>query len=255
MPSPEPSTDLVAATFEPQEHADFETLREGCPQYDEMRAKLAVIAAAPGELTRMQAEIAKDFDSAAIKRLDAIEDSPIAALKKRLFQRHRLVSAAMQLLTQGPSEVRQYASRIAVRWNREEMARAEADRIAREAAANKQQEDDRLAQAAELEQQGFKQEAHELLNEPLVPVAMPVARDAGKLAGMSIVKSWTVESVQDPVAFVKWLAQNEDHVAGLDVEKALKKSYWKGLLTPHKGRLQIPGLRIVETEETRHRAK
>lgn len=118
---------------------------------------------------------------------------------------------------------------------------AERKRLAAEAEARKQAEEEALARAEQLQKQGRTAEAHAEIAAPVVvappePVAPPVAIPKGMVPR----ETWSAR-VDSPLALVQFVAANPSYIGLLEPNQSALNDLARGL----KGKMAIPGVVAV----------
>lgn len=203
----------------------------------------------PKPLTLTTLQLMKELDSDCQGFLKTVDNSELSTQVKAAFSLHRFLTAAKKKFTDPPTAIRAAISSKFAQWELKRRQEEADERRKREREAQAEQERIRLEDAAHLEQLGHKEEANALLDAPLPPVSLPESEPVGKLDGVIVSTVWEWDGLTDPKAFFHFIADNPAY-QGLMLPVM---GAWKKLLTSNRGSLVVPGLRIRESTETRHR--
>lgn len=206
-------------------------------------------------LTLMVVNEAKEIDVRLKSYLDQAEKSEVRSKINELFRQHKFWLGKFNAAVDPVIAARRFLSGLFSRWEIERLRKAAEERRQCEEAARKEQERQRIEEAAHLSAQGHEEEAIAHLESPLPPVALPEAKDApGKIQGVSVIEGWKPDEnnwLIDGALFYAWMVQHPECHAMMRPEIAK----WKAYLTNAKGKIEVPGMRIVKMETASNRAK
>ncbi|MDI6808941.1 MAG: hypothetical protein QME66_08180 [Candidatus Eisenbacteria bacterium] len=172
----------------------------------------------------------------AIKRWKALWEKPKKAMdaaKKALLAEENAVLdqlAAAQAHIDGQTGA----------WNQKKrLEREQAQRVA-EAAARKEAEDRRIAQAVQLEKNGKVEQAEKLIEKPIVVAPVVVASTLPKVAGLSMIDHWKFRITNESEIPREYLTPDTVKIGGV--------------VRATKGTMQIPGVEIYNDPSPSQRA-
>jgi len=120
-----------------------------------------------------------------------------------------------------------------------EERRAERERLAAEAAATEESDEDRLERAMALESQGRHEEAERVLEEPATPAPPP--KPVAKTKGVSTRKTWVGE-ITDLGLVVRAISEGKAPTSLVQVNPAGVSAFARSM----KAEARVPGLRVYE---------
>lgn len=227
------STEMAAPPSEAQLKQEGSKLEQTIAEIRAMknspyRAKLATDL-----LIQLGAELEKRIHA----EFDPACEKTYAAWKDATERRAKFLEYPLNAIKTG--------KQIAEEWLLESNRREEESRRQQEAAQLAEQKRQQEETAKHLEAQGQPEAAAEVRQEPLVPVALPVDKSAGRVAGLQktalVYKLDSDNPVKDVDAALRWLVLNLDGRRSLvDFNIGKINRY----ITDN-GVREIPGLRIV----------
>lgn len=260
-----PTPEEIAAAFGPNDPVD-ENCGEGVAEVENLTTPVDSTALAtidPGvltfeleglrrkPLTRMVVEEAREWDSKAKLYLEQAEKSPVREKIGELFRQHRFWLARYNAAVDPVKKGREFVSTLFGQWERKRVLEAAEQRRKDEAAAIALQEAARKADVAHLKVLGHKTEAKELAAAPLPPVVLPEPKNPpGKVVGVSVIPVWKFGGFTDEKAFFHFIADHPEYWNHMEQVE----SKWKRTLTDAKGKLEVPGMKVIEGTETRNRS-
>jgi hypothetical protein len=171
-----------------------------------------------------------------IKTLEEIRMSqtrPLDESKKRIIDFFR---APLQKL----NDAKEYLNQIMVRWaeDQERIRREEERRLQEE--ARKRAEEEALRQAIEAEEAGEKEEAEQIMAEPVYVPPIKVVSEIPKSKESHIRETWSAEGI-DLMATVKAIAEGKAPLQAIEYDM----TFLNGQARSYKQSLNIPGVRAV----------
>lgn len=217
---------------------------------DRLRKRRALEVQNKQPVSSITKELAAELDTKLKGLSTAVKSSKLAEAVNYAFKAHRAISGLLSTYTKRVDDERSFCSQVMLTFQREEQARAAAERRRLEEEQRKALEAQRAEEAVHLKALG-EAEAAKIVE--ATPVNVSVQVEPEKVQGVSISSYWTVGDVTDPIAFAKWLIENPHHFDG--VEMKLSKIYFKTFLNKRTGSTNptIPGVEVVSSGTTTNR--
>ncbi len=176
-----------------------------------------------------------------IKRLDDEEKK----ITKPLLEGIEAARALFRGPKQKANDVKNILNTRMVRWAEDqERIRREAERKLQEE-AKRRAEEEALAQALEAEAAGEKEEAEQILSEPVYVPQVKVMSEVPRSKKTQIRQTWSCEII-DVMALVKGIAEGKVDIQAIEPNNLIKNhSFLNTMATRYKEALNIPGVRSI----------
>lgn len=164
------------------------------------------------------------------KQVNSVFDGPI----KSANATHKMLTIKRKEHLAPAEEADKTVRRVMLDWKRCEDARQDAIRREAEAEARRQDEERKIAEAAQLEKEGFAEKAEAVIDQPAFVPPVQI-KETPKVQGVYTRKVWDFEVIDPNLVPRRWLIVNEKVI----------RSYVKAT----KGVDEIPGVKIFCKEE------
>ncbi len=207
---------------------DAREVRSEAASWPEQARALRIV---DDETYRQAAELLK-----AIKALRTRIDQTFGPHIKRAFEAHRALCHEKQAAEVPLTDAETILKRACSAWDMEQERRARAEEIRLRELAKLEAERQQLAEAAQLERDGYLEEAEAVLNAPVETPAVVVTKSTPKVTGISYREVWKFRVIDASRIPTEYLAVDTVKIGG--VVRALK------------GATKIPGVEVYAERVT-----
>jgi len=138
-----------------------------------------------------------------------------------------------------------YLNQIMIKFTEEQEAKRREEERRLQEEAKKRAEEETLRQAIEAEAAGEKEEAEQIISEPVYVMPIKVVSEIPKSKESHIRETWSAEII-DIMALVKSVAEGKTDVQAIEPNNLIKThAFLNTLATRYKQTLNIPGVRAV----------
>lgn len=185
-----------------------------------------------------------------IKALRVEVDEAFDPIVQAAFRAHRTACDQKRKAEAPLAEAERVIKARMVEWDDAQERARKAEQRRLEAEARRQEEESRLNLAAEMEREGkafgdeaLVREAHDLIEQPIVPVVAPVPKATPQVSGQHFTTTWSAQ-VTNLLELVRFVAAHPSHVGLLQANVPALNAQARSL----KEHLAIPGVRAIPTK-------
>lgn len=194
--------------------------------------------------TREDYEIGQIYMGRIKQRIKMLEEERMAQTRPLDESKKRIIDFFRPHL-QRLNDAKEHLNQVMVKWTEEQERRRREEERRLQEEARKRAEEEALRQALEAEAAGEKEEAEQIIAEPVYVPPIKVMSEVPKSKESHIRETWSAEII-DVLALVKSIAEGKTDIQTIEPNHLIKNHpFLNTLATRYNKTLNIPGVRAV----------